>query len=117
MRNYLIMLLFPIIWSCQSSKRSVQSQDANTSSGEVSVKVDSYTGKHHSHNKQKEIDKNSNFNLRQAQNIVQENIENRDKHEKHRGKRKEKMQVLLHALNFKESKSDIKKERVSYTIY
>lgn len=117
MKNYLIILLLLLIGSCKTPKSTIQNQETNTTLSEKPPKIEVYTGKHHSHRKQKEIEDNSNYNLRQAQKIIQDNIENKEKHEKHRDSRRENMLKLLHVLNFKGNNASSKRERVPYIFY
>ncbi|MBC7388859.1 MAG: hypothetical protein H7329_06600 [Opitutaceae bacterium] len=117
MKNYLIIMLLALICGCKSAKNTAPDQKNNISANSTPVKIEPYTGKHHSHRKQKEIESNSNYNLRQAQKIIQNNIENKGKHEKHKEDKKENMLKLLHALNFKGNKASTKRERVPYIFY
>jgi len=115
-----LILLILALWlntGCKSRKTlSAQISQIDTPPENAEVKHITFSGKHHSHRKQKDIEKKSDFDLKQAQLIINERIENRDKHEKHANNRKETMHKILHALNFK-SKAERKRLRISYEFY
>ena len=118
MKKVVLLLLLGVMAGCKPSQSvSTFTADDQATASAGQTEHTKFSGKHHSHHKQKEIEKNSNFNLKQAQAIVSANIENKEDHVKHASKRRERMMQMLHSLNFVKRSESKKKRKVPYEFY
>lgn len=107
------------LWAYSVQAQSVDQVTGPQAPGEpVEIHHKRFSGRHHSHKKQKDIEENSNFNLKQAQAIIAHNVENKEENQKSAEKRKQAHMKWLHFLNKgskdKESKTS---KKVQYNFY
>jgi len=84
----------------------------------VEVHHKRFSGKHHSHRKQAEVEDKSNFNLKQAQDIIAENEENKEKNQKKASKSRKNYMTWLYFLNSGSRSQNTKsKKKIQYDFY